>query len=361
MGEITDLDLIPNETVVVTISHEGYIKRIPINVYRTQSRGGRGSSGSSLKEDDFVQYIFIASTHDYILFFTNFGKCHWLRVHEIPEASKQARGRALINLIELEKEEKVKALITTDSFYDTQYVMMVTKRGLIKKTGLSAFSNVRTKSIIAIKLVEGDELVYAKITEGDNDIILASANGMASRFMETLIRGMARGTQGVRGMKLRENDEVVSMVVVKRGGSILAITENGFGKRSAADDYPVKGRNTRGVITIKTTERNGKLVSLMEVIDSDDLMIVTKNGLVIRQNVGALRVQGRNTQGVKLINLLEDDSVNDITCVPDEEEVISDVMIEAVEKRQVYHEVIEVAENGDDVELNPMDDDENEE
>jgi len=356
-GEITDLDLIPNETVVVTISHDGYIKRIPLSVYRTQSRGGRGSSGSSLKENDFIQYIFIANTHDYILFFTNLGRCHWLRVHEIPEASKQARGRALVNLIELDKEEKVKALITTESFYDTQYVMMVTKHGLIKKTGLSAFSNVRTKSIIAIKLIEGDELVYAKITEGDNDIIVATANGMAARFSETFIRSTGRGSQGVRGVRLRENDRVVAMVVVKRGGTILAISENGYGKRTAVEDYAAKGRNIRGVITLKTNERNGKLVSMMEVVDSDDLMIVTKNGLVIRQNVAALRIQGRNTQGVKLINLLEDDSVNDITCVPDEDEVISDEMIEALEKRQEQHES---TDNGDDMELNPMKDEENE-
>ena len=347
-GEINELDLIPDETVVVMISHEGYIKRIPIAAYRTQTRGGRGSSGSSLKENDFIQDIFIASTHDYVLFFTNYGKCLWLRIHEIPEASKQARGRALINLIELEKDEKVKAMITTDSFYDTHHVIMVTKQGLIKKTGLSAFSHPRAKGIIAIKLLEGDELIDAKITDGNNDIILATSHGMATRFVETHVRSTGRGTQGVKGINLRENDYVVAMVVIKRDGTILAISENGYGKRSDIDDYAVKGRNTRGVITLKTTTRNGRLVSLLEVVDTDDLMIVTRNGLVIRQNVGALKIQGRNTQGVKLINLLTDDSVHDITCIHDEEEVLSEEVIEAVSKRTQSHKESQEVNNLDD-------------
>ncbi|MCL1826868.1 MAG: DNA gyrase subunit A [Candidatus Cloacimonetes bacterium] len=331
-GDLSDLDLIPDENVVVTISHEGYAKRITIDSYRTQSRGGRGATGTNLKDDDFVQDIFIASTHDYILFFTNHGRCLWLRVHELPESTKQSKGRALVNLIELEKDEKVKAMITTNSFPETNFVMMVTKKGLIKKTCLQAFSNVRTKGIKAINLLEGDELIDAKITDGESDILIATANGMANRFMESLIRSTGRGTQGVRGIKLREKDCVVSMVVVRRNGTILAISENGYGKRTSAEDYTAKGRNTMGVITLKTTERNGKLVSLMEVIDSDDLMIVTKNGLVIRQNVGALKVQGRNTQGVRLINLLAEDSVHDITCIENEEEKMSEAILESAEK-----------------------------
>jgi DNA gyrase subunit A len=321
LNNFDELDLIPDEKVVVTISHEGYVKRIPIIAYRTQSRGGRGSTGSGLKENDFVQYIFIASTHDYVLFFTNHGKCHWLRVHEIQEATKQSRGRALVNLIELDKDEKVKAMITTHSFNGDHNVLMVTKNGIINKTALAAFSHPRSRGINAIKLLPGDELIDARLTEGNNDIIIATSTGMASRFVEMHVRATGRGTIGIRGIKLRENDFVVAMVVVKRDGTILAISENGFGKRTSIEDYPVKGRNTRGVITLKTTERNGKLVSLMEVIDSDDLMIVTRNGLVIRQQVEALRVQGRNTQGVRLINLLEDDSVHDITCIPHEKEV----------------------------------------
>lgn len=366
-GEINELDLIPDETVVVMISHEGYIKRMPIDNYRTQSRGGRGSSGSSLKENDFIQQIFIASTHDYVLFFTNMGKCLWLRIHEIPEASKQARGRALINLIELEKDEKVKALITTDSFYDTQNVIMVTKQGLIKKTGLSAFSNPRSKGIIAIKLLEGDELIDAQITEGSNDIILATSKGMATRFVETLVRATGRGTQGVKGINLRDSDTVVAMVVVKRGGTILAISENGYGKRTAIDDYPVKGRNTRGVITLRTNLRNGQLVSLLEVVDSDDLMIVTRNGLVIRQSVSSLKVQGRVTQGLKLINILPEDSVHDITCVQDEEVVLSDEVIEAVtkkhssEKKDIKKINLEDEDDDDDKILNPLIDEEEQE
>jgi DNA gyrase subunit A len=363
-GEIDELDLIPNETVVVMISHEGYIKRMPIINYRTQSRGGRGSSGSSLKENDFIQQIFVASTHDYVLFFTNMGKCLWLRIHEIPEASKQARGRALINLIELEKDEKVKALITTDSFYDTQNVIMVTKLGLIKKTGLSAFSHPRTKGIIAIKLLEGDELINAQITEGNNDIILATSKGMATRFTETLVRSTGRGTQGVKGINLRDNDYVVAMVVVKRGGTILAISENGYGKRTAIDDYPVKGRNTRGVITLRTSARNGQLVSLLEVIDSDDLMIVTRNGLVIRQSVSSLKVQGRVTQGLRLINILPEDSVHDITCVQDEEEIVNDNIIDALEQKNNANSSKQNIEPEDDIDddkiLNNMTEEEEE-
>jgi DNA gyrase subunit A len=325
--EFDTLDLIPQENVVVTISHEGYIKRIPIAAYRTQSRGGRGTTGSSLKENDFLSDVLIASTHDVILFFTNHGRCLWLRVYNIPEASKQARGRALINLIELEKDEKIKAMITTQDFHEEHHVVMVTRNGIIKKTLLSAFSNVRARGIIAIKLLDGDELIDARITFGSNDIILATSSGMASRFNEKLVRDTGRGSIGVKGINLRANDFVVAMVIVKREGTILAISVNGFGKRSDVEDYPVKkSRNTKGVYTIRTTERNGKLVSLMEVIDSDDLMIVTKNGLIIRQNVSALRVQGRNTQGVKLINLQPGDTVHDITVITEDakdEDVIS--------------------------------------
>ena len=323
-GDITDLDLIPNETMVVMISHEGYIKRLPIATYRTQSRGGRGASGSNLKEDDFIQDIFVASNHDYILFFTNFGKCFWLRVHEVPEVGRTARGKALVNFIELEKDEKVKAMLTTTGFNSEQSILMVTKKGTLNKTPLVAFQRPRSNGIKAIKLLDGDELVHAKITDGDNDIILASSAGMALRFNEVQVRSSARGTIGVKGMTLRENDFIIAMVVVKRGGTILAITENGFGKRTAVEDYSAKlSRRGRGVSTIKNSARNGKLISVMEVVDSDDLMIVTKNGLVIRQSVSALRVLSRVTQGVKLINLLPDDSVHDITIIQDEDEVFS--------------------------------------
>jgi DNA gyrase subunit A len=318
-SDFDELDLIPDEQVVVTISHEGYVKRIPLHQYRTQARGGRGASGTSLKENDFIQYMFLASTHSYVLFFTSHGRCLWLRVHEIPEAGKQARGRALVNLIELEKDEKVMASVTTLGFNDTQNIIMVTRKGIIKKTALMAFSNPRSKGIKAIGLNEGDELLDAKLTDGDNDIILASSSGMATRFKEALVRPTGRGSIGVRGINLRENEYVVALVVVRREGStILAISENGYGKRTDVDEYMTKGRNTRGVITIKTNARNGKLVSMLEVLDSDDLMIVTRNGVVIRQNVAALRVMGRNTQGVRLINLLEDDSVHDITCIADD-------------------------------------------
>ncbi|MCL2063355.1 MAG: DNA gyrase subunit A [Candidatus Cloacimonetes bacterium] len=349
-GDINELDLIPNETVVVMISHEGYIKRLPVITYRTQSRGGRGASGSNLKDEDFIQDIFVASNHDFILFFTNFGRCYWLRVHEIPEAGRTARGKALVNFIELEKEEKVKAMLTTSGFNHNQSILMVTKNGVLKKTELMAFRRPRAAGIKAIKLLEGDELVHAKITDGENDIILASSSGMALRFNETQVRNTGRGSIGVKGMSLRENDFIIAMVVVKRGGTILAITENGFGKRTAVEDYTAKlSRRGRGVITIKNSARNGKLVSVMEVIDSDDLMIVTKNGIVIRQSVASLRVLSRVTQGVKLINLLPEDSVHDISCIPNEDEVLSDEAIEAIENRSYSNEEIaELQEENDE-------------
>ncbi|MFC1898134.1 DNA gyrase subunit A [Candidatus Cloacimonadota bacterium] len=311
-ADIDTEDMIADEEMVVTISHSGYIKRLPIDTYRKQGRGGKGLSGSNLKEDDFTESIFVVSTHSYILFFTNFGKCYWLKVHRIPNVGRLARGKAIVNLLQLEKEEKIEAFVTVRDFEQPHYVTMVTKKGTIKKSGLSAFSHPRVNGIIAIKLLEDDRLIDAKITEGDNDIILATSAGYANRFHESDARSMGRNSQGVRGISLRGDDEVVAMVVVKREGTLLAISENGYGKRSEISDYKVTKRGSKGVITLKTTARNGALISLLEVVDNDDLMIVTKDGMIIRQAVDKISIIGRNTQGVKLIELNSGDNVYDV-------------------------------------------------
>jgi DNA gyrase subunit A len=323
IDHITDLekeDLIAEEDMVVTISHEGYIKRLPLDTYRQQRRGGKGLSGTNLKEQDFTETIFIASTHAYILFFTNFGKCYWLKVYQLPLVGRLARGKAIVNLISLEKGDSIKAHVVVRDFNDPHYLTMVTKRGIIKKSTLEAYSRPRSNGIIAIKLIEGDELIDAQITEGYNDIILATRGGYANRFNEEKVRTVGRNSQGVRGIRLRNGDYVVAMVVVKRNGTLLAICENGYGKRTNVESYASKNRGTMGVITIKTTKRNGHLVDLLEVLDSDDLIIVTKDGMIIRQPVKDMSVIGRNTQGVRLVSLKEDDKVYDIACITNENE-----------------------------------------
>ncbi len=319
-ADIETEDMIADEEMVITISRHGYIKRLPIRTYRNQGRGGKGLSGSNLKDEDFIENIFVASTHAYILFFTDHGICHWLKVHRIPNLGRLARGKAIVNLLQLEKDEKIEAFVTVRDFNDPYYVTMVTKKGTIKKSELKSFSRPRVNGIIAIKLLDGDKLIEAKITEGDNDIILATRNGYANRFNETDARSMGRNSQGVRGIRLRDDDQVVAMVVVKREGTLLSISENGYGKRTEISGYKVTKRGSKGVITLKTTERNGKLISLLEVVDNDDLMIVTKEGMIIRQSVNKISIIGRNTQGVKLIALNGKDKVYDIARIIAEDE-----------------------------------------
>jgi len=319
-ADIETEDMIADEEMVVTISRHGYIKRLPIRTYRNQGRGGKGLSGTNLKDEDFIENIFVASTHAYILFFTDHGICHWLKVHRIPKMGRLARGKAVVNLLQLEKDEKIEAFVTVRDFNDPYYVTMVTKNGTIKKSELKAFSRPRVNGIIAIKLLDNDKLIEAKITEGVNDIILATRNGYANRFNETDARSMGRNSQGVRGIRLRDDDEVVAMVVVRREGTLLAISENGYGKRTEISGYKVTKRGSKGVITLKTTERNGKLISLLDVVDNDDLMIVTREGMIIRQSVNRISIIGRNTQGVKLIELNNKDKVYDIARIIAEDE-----------------------------------------
>ncbi len=319
-------DTIAEEDVVVTISHQGFIKRFPVSGYRRQSRGGKGVTGAGTKEDDFIEHMFIASTHHYIMFFTDKGKCYWLKVHEIPEGGRAARGRSVINLLEKDPSENITAFVTVKEFKDDAYLIMATEKGTVKKTVLSAYGNVRKGGINAINLVPGDKLISVKMTEGNNDIVLGTRNGFAVRFNEKDVRDMGRTATGVRGVRLTKGDHVVGLLVIKRNDTILVVTENGYGKRSDINDYRITRRGGKGVITVKTTDRVGKMLSMMEVVDGDELVIISSHGMVIRQSVKDIRVMGRNTQGVRVIRLNEGDQIADIAKVvpEDEEEIIGE-------------------------------------
>lgn len=319
-------DIIAEEDVVVTISHQGFIKRFPVSGYRRQSRGGKGITGVSTKDDDFIEHMFIASTHQYILFFTDKGRCYWLKVHEVPEGGRTARGRSIVNLIEKEKDESITAFVAVKEFTDNQYLIMVTEQGTVKKTVLSAYGNVRRGGINAINLVEGDRLIEVKMTDGNNDIVIGTRNGFAIRFNEKDVRDMGRTATGVRGIKLQKDDKVVGLLVIKHPQtSVLVVTEKGYGKRSDINDYRITKRGGKGVITVKTTDKVGKMIALMEVVDKDELIIISSQGMVIRQAVKELRVMGRNTQGVRLIKLNDGDSIADIArIIPEDDDVNGD-------------------------------------
>ena len=302
-GDLSMEDLIADEEMVITISHSGYIKRLHADTYRKQGRGGKGVTGMTTKEEDFVEHLFTASTHTYILFFTDRGKCYWLKVWEIPEARRTARGKAIINLIQVDGGEKIAAFLPIKTFDDEHYVIMATRKGHVKKTVLSAYGNPRSNGIVALHIREGDVLVNARLTDGDNDIVIASKNGQACRFHERDVRDTGRGTQGVRGINLADEDQVVSMVAVRRDSSLMSITENGYGKRTNIENYRLTRRAGKGVINIKTSRRNGSVVTVREVDDDVEVIIITMKGVVIRLPVRDLRAIGRNTQGVRLINV----------------------------------------------------------
>jgi DNA gyrase subunit A len=313
-------DTIAEEDVVVTISHKGFIKRFPVSGYRRQGRGGKGVIGAEAKDEDFIEHMFIASTHQYILFFTDKGKCYWLKVYEVPEGGRATRGRSIVNLIEKSNDENITAFVNVKEFKDDQYLVMATAQGTIKKTVLSAYGNVRKGGINAINLVEGDKLIAVKMSDGNNDIVLGTRDGLAIRFHEKDVRNMGRVSTGVRGIKISKGNFVVGLLVIKRQGSVLVVTEKGFGKRSDINDYRVAHRGGKGVITVKTTDKVGKMISLMEVTDNEELMIISTQGKVIRQSIKDLRVMGRNTQGVRVIRLNEGDSIADIAKIVPEEE-----------------------------------------
>ena len=305
-------DLIAEEDMVITISHAGYIKRIPVSTYRGQRRGGRGVTGMRTKDEDFVEHLFIASTHSYILFLTDRGNCHWLKVHEIPQGSRTSRGRPVVNLIRIAKDEKVAAIVPVREFDEEHFLIQVTRNGLVKKTALSAYSRPRRGGIIAMNILEDDSLIEAALTDGSHDIVLATREGQAIRFSERGIRPTGRGTQGVKGITLGKGDEVVGMVVVRRAGTLLTVCAGGYGKRTDVSDYRITNRGGKGVINIKANERNGEVISVKEAVDTDELMIISQNGILIRLPIRDISVIGRNTQGVRLINLEAGDRVIDV-------------------------------------------------
>jgi DNA gyrase subunit A len=368
-GDVSIEDLIADENVVITISHAGYIKRTNLTEYKTQNRGGVGQKSAGTRDQDFLEHMYVATNHQYMMFFTQKGKCFWMRVYEIPEGNKTAKGRALQNLINIESDDKVKAFICTQDLKDKEYtnshnLVMVTKKGQVKKTSLEKYAKPRVNGVAAITIREGDELLEAKLTNGESQIIVAVKSGKLVRFEETKTRPMGRTASGVRGITLKDDtDEVIGMVTVNDMSSeILVVAENGYGKRSSLDDYRITNRGGKGVKTLNITEKTGKLISINAVTDNDDLMIINKSGLTIRMAVEDLRVMGRATQGVKLINIKGNDSIAAVTkvmkddvaeVVLDEDgNVIEDTTIERVKP------VLEILEDDGAADDDEDDDDE---
>ena len=318
-GEFSVEDLIAEEDMVITISHTGYIKRIPVTTYRRQRRGGRGLTGMETKELDWVEHLFIASTHDYLMFFSDRGTVYWLKVHEIPQGGRAARGKPVVNCINIREGERVSALVPVRKFGDDEWLMFVTRNGTVKKTVMSAYGNVRTVGINAINIDADDELIDVQKTRGNDDIVLATSFGMSIRFHETDAREMGRATGGVKGIELDQGDHVIGMVVVKERAELLVVSERGIGKRSVLGDYRVQRRGGKGIITMQQTEKTGKLIALKDVVPEDELMMITKGGVIIRCPVEGIRVSGRNTQGVKLMNLDAGDQIVDVARVQKEE------------------------------------------
>jgi DNA gyrase subunit A len=314
-GEFTIEDLIAEEDMVVTVSHSGYIKRTSVSTYKKQRRGGRGLNGQGLKDEDFVEHLFIASTHDYILFFTHDGRCFWLKVHEIPLAGRAAKGKPVVNLINVTADTTIRAMVPVREFSDKQFLLFATQLGTVKKSALTEYSNPRSTGIKAIKIESGDQLIDVQITEGNNDIVLATKYGLSIRFHENDVREMGRDTTGVKGVDLSEGDQVKGMVVIKRDATLLVVTAKGMGKCSPIEEYRVQKRGGKGILTLNRTEKTGEVVALKEVLPDDELMLITKQGIVIRMPVKGIRVSGRNTQGVKLVNLDEGDFVCDVARV----------------------------------------------
>ena len=313
-------DLIVEEDMVVTISHEGYIKRNAVALYRAQRRGGRGRIGASTREEDFVEHLFVASTHSYLLFFTTSGKVFWLKVHEIPQAGRAARGRSITNVLSLQPEEKLSAFLPVREFQEGRYVLFATRRGLVKKTDLMQYASPRPSGIIAIALEEGDEVIGDRLTDGSREAILSTRDGQAIRFKEDEARPMGRDTYGVRGMKLDAGDEVVSLDLVEPGATLLAVSENGYGKRTEMEEYRLTRRGGKGIITMKTTDKTGRVIGVRMVTDDDQIMLVTSGGKVIRLRVNEIRVIGRNTQGVRLIGLEEGERVASVARLAERED-----------------------------------------
>jgi DNA gyrase subunit A len=318
-GEIEVEDLIIEEDMVVTVSHNGYIKRNPISLYRSQRRGGKGVTGMTTRQEDFVEHLFVASTHSHILFFTNTGKVFWQKVYELPQAGRAAMGKAIVNLLNLSPDEQLAAILAVREFVEGKYIVMATRKGLIKKTPLMAYSRPRAGGIIALSIDEDDELIAARVTDGSQDILLGARKGKAIRFKETEVRPMGRTARGVRGMTVGKDDAIIGMEAIGEGATILTVTENGYGKRTDSSEYRIQGRRGMGIITIKTTERNGDVVGMKEVADDDEVMLITNQGTIIRMKIKGISVIGRNTQGVRLINVEKGEKVVGVAHLAEEE------------------------------------------
>ena len=317
--ELSIEDMIAEEDMVITISHRGNIKRFPVSGYRRQRRGGKGSTGATTRDEDFIEHMFIASTHHYILFFSDKGKCYWLKVHEVPQAGKTTKGRPIVNMIDIEKHEKIKAFIAVKSFDEGGNIVIATSKGIIKKTELSAYSRPRRGGIVAVNIREDDSLIEAKQSSGNNDVIIATKNGYSIRFHESDVREMGRTATGVKGITLRESDQVIGMVVVKREATLLSVSERGMGKRSNIGDYRVQNRGGKGIIAMKVNEKTGHIVTMLEVVDNEDIIMITEKGVAIRQHIGNIKVIGRNTQGVRLMRI-DKDKISDVAKMVSEEE-----------------------------------------
>ena len=319
-GELSLEDMIADEEMIVTITHNGYIKRLPADTWKTQRRGGKGMKGAKTKDDDFVEHLFTASTHNTMLFFTDKGKCHWLKVHQIPQTSRTSQGRAIVNLIGCEAGEKVNAFVSVKEFSENNYIIMATRKGMINRTALSLYSKPRKGGVFAMEIKEGDELIQAKISNGFDNIVMATKNGKSIRFKEEDVRATGRRTRGVKGIKIGKEDAVIGMLVLKNDGHVLVASENGYGKKSSTEEYRIQQRSGKGVYTLKKTTKTGGLVSILEVVETDDIMIITSAGVMIRQATNAIRTIGRNTQGVRLIRLDEGATISSVTKVVKEEE-----------------------------------------
>ena len=319
-GDFTIEDLIAEEDMVVTVSHSGYIKRTSITTYRRQRRGGKGLTGQELRDEDFVERLYVGSTHDYILVFTGDGRCYWLKVYEIPQAGRATKGKPIVNLINVSPDTQIQAMVFVREFKDDESLLFCTRKGTIKKTKLSEYSNVRSTGIKAIKIEPGDELIEVAVTSGNNDIVIATKHGLSIRFHESDVRDMGRDTTGVKGIELSSDDRVVGMVVIKREATLLCVTEKGLGKCTHIDEYRVQRRGGKGILTVNRTEKTGDVVGLMEVLPEDEIMIITRGGMIIRSPVSQVRVAGRNTQGVRLVNLDGGDLVTAVARVIPEDD-----------------------------------------
>jgi len=320
-GEFSIEDLIAEEEMVVTISHKGYIKRTAVSLYKRQGRGGRGKSGADLREDDFIERLYVASTHTYLLIFTDDGRCFWLKVHELPQLGRATRGKPIVNLINVSPDTHIRAILPVREFNETEFLLFCTKDGTVKKTALSQYSNPRSNGIKAIKIESGDELMDVQLTSGNNDVVLATRDGLSVRFHESDVREMGRDSMGVKGIELKLNDQVVGMVVIKREATLLVVTAKGMGKCSEVSEYRVQKRGGKGIKTLDLTQKTGHVVALMEVVPEDELMLMTKGGIAIRSKVSEIRVTGRIAQGVKLVSLDDQDIVSAVArVIPDDKD-----------------------------------------